>query len=84
MVTPAVAFNLAAGGRLVPVSAAAKVEGGLLGRAEGLAGAWTVAGRQVTAFLVEWGGALLQVHVALPTHSWRSGWSWAVRAACAG
>ena len=66
VVTPAVAFNLAAGGRLVPVSAAAKVEGGLLGRAEGLADAWTVAGRQVTAFLVEWGGALLQVHVALP------------------
>jgi arabinofuranosyltransferase len=66
VVAPAVAFNLAAGGRLVPVSAAAKVEGGLLGRAEGLADAWTVAGRQVTAFLVEWGGALLQDHVALP------------------
>ena len=66
VIAPAVAFNLAAGGRLVPLTAAAKVEGGLLGRAEGLAGAWTVAGRQVTAFLVEWGGALLQDHVALP------------------
>ncbi|HWC03389.1 MAG TPA: hypothetical protein VHF87_11545 [Methylomirabilota bacterium] len=66
VIAPAVAFNLAAGGRLVPASAAAKVEGGLLGQAEGLADAWRVALHQVTAFLVEWGRTLLQDHVALP------------------
>jgi arabinofuranosyltransferase len=66
VVAPAVVFNLSVGGRLVPAPAAAKVEGGLLGRAEGLPDAWAVAGRQVTAFLGEWGGALLRDHLALP------------------
>jgi hypothetical protein len=66
VVAPAVAFNLVAGGRLVPVSAAAKVEGGLLGRAEGLPDVWAVAGRAVTVFLVDWGGLLLEDHLALP------------------
>ena len=66
VVAPAVLFNLVAGGRLVPVSAAAKVEGGLLGRTEGLADAWAVAGRQVTAFGADWGRLLLQDHLALP------------------
>lgn len=66
VIAPAVAFNLAAGDRLVPVSAAAKVEGGLLGRAEGLPDPWSVAGRDVTAFLVDWGGLLLDDHLALP------------------
>jgi arabinofuranosyltransferase len=66
VVIPAVLFNLVTGGRLVPVSAAAKVEGGLLGRTEGLADAWAVAGRQVTAFGADWAWLLLQDHVALP------------------
>lgn len=66
VVSPAVAFNLSVGGRLVPASAAAKVEGGLLGQAEGLADAWTVAGHRVAAFFWEWGGTLLHDHVALP------------------
>ena len=66
VVAPAVAFNLAVGGRLVPASAAAKAEGGLLGRTEGLSDAWAVAGRQVVAFLGEWGGTLLRDHWALP------------------
>ena len=46
IVAPAAVFNLVAGGRLVPATAAAKVEGGLLGRTEGLANAWAVAGRR--------------------------------------
>ncbi len=66
VVAPAVLFNVVTGGRLVPVSAAAKVEGGLLGRTEGLAGAWAVAGHQVTAFGADWGHLLLQDHLALP------------------
>lgn len=66
VVTPAVAFNLFVGGRLVPTSAAAKVEGGLLGRAEGLSDAWIVAARQATVFLGEWSGTLLRDHLALP------------------
>ena len=66
VVTPAVVFNLAVGGRLVPAAVAAKVEGGLLGGAEGLPDAWAVAGRQVMAFLGEWGGALVRDHAALP------------------
>ena len=66
VVSPAVAFNLIAGGQLVSAPAVAKVEGGLLGRAEGLGDAWGVAGRQVTAFLVEWGGTLTGDHLALP------------------
>jgi hypothetical protein len=66
VVAPAVAFNLAAGGRLIPVSAAAKVEGGLLGRAEGLPDVWAVAGRDLIVFLADWGGLLLEDHLALP------------------
>src|SRR5215470_15762898 len=66
VVSPALAFNLLVGGRLVPTTAAAKVEGGLLGRTEGLGDAWVVAGRQVAPFLVEWGSTLLRDHVALP------------------
>ncbi|HEX2500764.1 MAG TPA: hypothetical protein VHO73_04850 [Methylomirabilota bacterium] len=66
VMAPAVAFNLAVGGRLVPAPAAAKVEGGLLGRAEGLSDAWAVAGRQVIAFVGEWACTLLQDHLVLP------------------
>jgi hypothetical protein len=66
LLAPAATFNLVVGGRLVPAPAVAKVEGGLLGQAEGLANAWTVAGRQVLAFLAEWGHVLLQDHFALP------------------
>ncbi len=66
VIAPALAFNLATGGRLVPVSVAAKVEGGLLGQAEGLGDAWAVAGHLLTAFLADWGRLLFQDHVALP------------------
>jgi hypothetical protein len=66
VVSPAIGFNFIVGGRLVSAPAAAKVEGGLLGRAEGLGDAWVVAGRQVSAFLVEWGGTLTRDHIALP------------------
>ena len=66
IVAPAVVFNLIVGGRLVPATAAAKVEGGLLGRAEGLANVWTVAMHQGIAFLVEWGAVLARDHLALP------------------
>ena len=66
VVAPAIGFNLVVGGRLVPATAAAKVEGGLLGRAEGLANPWAVAGQQSVAFLVEWGGVLARDHLALP------------------
>jgi arabinofuranosyltransferase len=66
VVTPGVVFNLVTGGRVVPVSAAAKVEGGLLGQAEGLADAWGVAGRLVIEFLRDWGRLLFEDHVALP------------------
>jgi hypothetical protein len=60
IVAPAAVFNLVAGGRLVPATAAAKVEGGLLGRTEGLANAWEVAGSQTTAFLGEWVAVLYE------------------------
>jgi arabinofuranosyltransferase len=66
VVAPAIAFNVGLGGRVVPATVAAKVEGGLLGRAEGLADAWSVAGHQVTGFPVEWGRTLVQDHFALP------------------
>jgi hypothetical protein len=66
VVAPAALFNLLAGGRLVPTSAAAKVEGGVLGRTEHLADAWAVSERQVTAFLADWGRLLFDDHVALP------------------
>jgi hypothetical protein len=66
VVAPAAAFNLLAGGRLVPLSAAAKVEGGLLGHAEGVAGAWVVAARDVGAYLGEWLALLFADHPALP------------------
>jgi hypothetical protein len=66
ILAPAIAFNLATGGRLVPASAAAKVEGGLLGQTEGLRDAWAVAARQSPAFLVEWSGVLFRDHLALP------------------
>lgn len=66
IVAPAAVFNLVAGGRLVPATAAAKVEGGLLGRTEGLANAWAVAGSQTTAFLGEWVEVLYKDHVVLP------------------
>ena len=66
IVAPAIVFNLIVGGRLVPAPAAAKVEGGLLGRAEGLANAWVVAMHQGIAFLGEWGAVLTRDHLALP------------------
>jgi hypothetical protein len=66
IVAPAIGFNFVVGGRLVPATAAAKVEGGLLGRAEGLANAWAVAMHQAIAFLAEWGVVLARDQFALP------------------
>ena len=66
LLLPAAVFNVVVGGRLVPTTAVAKVEGGLLGRTEGLANAWTVAGAQALAYLGEWVAVLYQDHVALP------------------
>ena len=66
IVAPSIVFNLMVGGRLVPAAAAAKVEGGLLGRTEGLADPWAVAMHQAIAFLGEWGAVLTRDHLALP------------------
>jgi len=66
VLAPAVAFNLATTGRVVPLPAAAKVEGGLLGRAEGLSGAWRIGATRTVAYLGEWIRLLLADHWALP------------------
>jgi len=66
VLAPALAFNLATVGRLVPATAAAKIEGGLLGRLEGAPDAWAEAGRRVGLFLREWGALLFDDHPALP------------------
>jgi hypothetical protein len=63
---PALAFNLITGGRLVPATAVAKVEGGLLGRFVGLHEAWGTAGLRGLDYLGEWARLLLDDHVALP------------------
>ena len=67
----------------MPATAAAKVEGGLLGQAEGLADAWTVAMRQAIAFLGEWGAVLVRDHPALPVLVVGAS-SWVARAGSAG
>ncbi|MGH7318820.1 MAG: hypothetical protein ACRELA_04225 [Candidatus Rokuibacteriota bacterium] len=66
VVMPALAFNLATVGRLVPATAAAKIEGGLLGHLEGLPDAWSATGDRIVTFLVEWGVQLVADHPALP------------------
>jgi hypothetical protein len=66
VLAPAVAFNWVTVGRLVPATAAAKVEGGLLGRLEGTAEPASAAAARVGAYLAEWGSLLLADHPALP------------------
>jgi hypothetical protein len=63
---PAVAFNLRTVGWIVPSTAIAKVEGGLLGHTEGLGGAWRVGLTRAPAYLVEWIRLLFADHAALP------------------
>jgi hypothetical protein len=66
VLAPALAFNWATVGRLVPATAAAKVEGGLLGRAEGIPDTWGAALQRAATWLGEWGGQLVADHPALP------------------
>jgi arabinofuranosyltransferase len=66
VLAPAVAFNWATVGRLVPATAAAKVEGGLLGRLEGTAEPASAAAVRVAGYLGEWAGQLVADHPALP------------------
>lgn len=66
VLVPAMAFSLATAGRLVPLTASAKATGGLLGHAEGVVGAWEVAGGQAAGDLVRWVSLLARDHVALP------------------
>jgi hypothetical protein len=66
VLAPSIAFNVIVGGRLVPNTAAAKVEGGLLGQMEGVAAPWALAHRFVWFFFREWGKLLFLDHVALP------------------
>jgi hypothetical protein len=63
---PVLAFNLATGGHLVPATAVAKVEGGLLGGLEGLPGAGMVAVERAGRYAGEWVRLLFADHVALP------------------
>lgn len=63
---PAVGFNLATVGRLVPATAAAKVEGGVLGYLVGVREPWSAAAARAVAYLAEWGRQLWDDHWALP------------------
>lgn len=66
VLAPALLFNWATVGRLVPATAAAKVEGGLLGRVEGIPDTWGAAASRGAAWLGEWAAQLLADHPALP------------------
>ena len=66
VLAPALAFNLATVGRLIPATAAAKVEGGLLGYLEGTPNAWGEAGHRLGEYAREWGALLAADHPALP------------------
>ncbi len=63
---PALAFNLATVGRLVPGPAVAKVEGGLLGYLVGVPESWSTAGHRAAQYTTEWVRLVLSDHVALP------------------
>jgi hypothetical protein len=64
---PFVAFNWATVGRLLPATAAAKVEGGLLGWLAGVAEPWRLTWLQrPAAFVLEWLRWLLLTHPLLP------------------
>lgn len=67
LVTPAVAFSLATVGAPVPATAAAKVEGGVLGLLTGAREGWSTAlVSRPRDFLVEWVRLLWRDHPALP------------------
>jgi hypothetical protein len=66
VLAPALVFNLATVGHLVPATAVAKVEGGLLGRIVGVHEAAAIGAGRLGAWLVEWVGLLLADHWALP------------------
>jgi hypothetical protein len=82
VVAPSLAFSWLTVGRLVPAPAAAKVEGGLLGRFEGVPDTWGAVTARVAAWLVEWGSLLLGDHPALPALA-VIGW-WLVRRSALG
>jgi len=63
---PAVAFNVATVGRLVPATAAAKVEGGVLGYLVGVREPWGAAASRALGYLAEWGRQLWDDHWGLP------------------
>jgi hypothetical protein len=67
LVAPAAAFSLATVGSPVPATAAAKVEGGLLGLLLGVAEPWMLTlGARPWRFLVDWVGFLWAQHPLLP------------------
>jgi arabinofuranosyltransferase len=66
VVAPALAFNLGTIGSVLPGTAVAKIEGGLLGRLTGAGDSWAVLGQRAPAYLVEWVGLLAADHLALP------------------
>ncbi len=66
VIAPAPAFNLWTIGGLLPGTAVAKIEGGLLGRLTGVGDPWGAMGQRVLAYLVEWVGLLAADHLALP------------------
>ena len=65
VLVPALAFTLRTVGRLVPLTAVAKVEGGLLGGLVGAADSWAAAARRALSYLGEWGLQLVDDHLAL-------------------
>lgn len=67
LLAPAAAFSLATLGALVPATAAAKVEGGLLGLLLGAREPWMLAlGARPWRFFVDWVGFLWTQHPLLP------------------
>lgn len=66
LVAPAAGFSLATVGHLVPATAVAKGDGGLIGAMSGAPLQWARVGRSVTWYLAGWGLRLVQDHPALP------------------
>jgi hypothetical protein len=66
VLAPALAFNVATVGRLLPATAVAKLEGGLLGQAVGVADSWPALGARAADYVGQWTGLLAADHLALP------------------
>jgi hypothetical protein len=66
VLAPALVFNVATAGRLAPATAAAKIEGGLLGWVEGVPDSPAAAARRVGRYTFEWVTRLADDHPALP------------------